>query len=608
MTGKRETSPVITHSVQPDRNIRNALRTDASTQYEVDFSRNRLSQANLKAQKIADPITGVALEKKMKNLPNSLKARVIGLMTLLMLSIVGIVGLTLVVLDNQKADGVTINLAGRQRMLTQKFSKEFLDELNTGSQADADSAPAYAKTQKLFEVTLAALRTGGETFSDLGMTKPLAIPAAKEEQIQAKLSEVHELWGKLQATVSTVKSSDNQSPEYAQALAEFRKLNISTLKNMNAAVGMYQVSSEKKIAQLKTVQLSAAGVSLAIFIFSFWMVSMTIVRPIKVIITELLQQADSVDNSSGEISSSSMALADGVSDQAASVEETRASMEEMSGSAKENADRADRASTLATQATSSADTGQMAMQNLNTSMGAIQTSTEEVSKVLRVIEDIAFQTNLLALNAAIEAEGAGEHGKRFAVVAEEVRKLAERSGEAAKETATRIEEAVRAVREGVKHSDDSINSLGDILSSVSEVATLVKSIDTASQDQASGVNQINIAVAQIDDITQANAAAAEQSAASASDLSTQSNTLRHVICQLDGLVSGSHGSHSNADKSDSEPAPPGASSLSSAIAAPKPANSTGSKPASSTSKNAITEQFGTDDESIMEGIEELSHF
>ncbi len=475
----------------------------------------------------------------MKRLPNSLKARIIGLMTLLQLTVVVIVAFTLVVLNTQKADGVTINMAGRQRMLSQKFSKEFLDSLARSGESGDGAAAGYMKTKELFEVTLDALRNGGKTYSDLGMTQPIALPATGDAGILAKLGEVDGLWKKLVGVVEAVKAVDRGSDLYAAKMDEFRSLNIQVLKNMNAAVGMYQVVSEGKVARLKMVQIVAVLVSLVVFGFSIWMITVTVVRPMTMMIRDLREQADSVDNSSGEISASSMALADGVSNQAASVEETSAAMEEMSATSKENAVRADRASSLVTQATSHADNGKKAMEQLDSAMAAIQTSTEEVSKVLRAIEDIAFQTNLLALNAAIEAEGAGEHGKRFAVVAEEVRKLAERSGEAAKETATRIEDAVRAVADGVKYSEASMKSLNEIHGGVGEVETLVQSIDASSQEQALGVNQINKAIVQIDGITQSNAAAAEESAASASEMSAQSNAMRRTIGELDRLIFGS---------------------------------------------------------------------
>ncbi len=285
-------------------------------------------------------------------------------------------------------------------------------------------------------------------------------------------------------------------------------------------------------------QIGIGSLCTILAVIALWFISTMIAKLVRKIADELSGVTGEVTNTADRSVEVSERLSDGASNQAASIEQISASVTELAASARQNAENADRANAAASRTTESVQVGTDSMTQLKASMGDIDKSTTEVSKVLRVIEDIAFQTNLLALNAAIEAEGAGEHGKRFAVVAEEVRKLAERSGDAAKETAGRIEQAVTAAQKGVAYCGESADALDQILGGVSEATELIASITTASREQSGGIEQIESAVGHVDQVTQTNAASAMESADSAASLSEHADRMAGVVKDLAGLVNG----------------------------------------------------------------------
>jgi methyl-accepting chemotaxis protein len=248
---------------------------------------------------------------------------------------------------------------------------------------------------------------------------------------------------------------------------------------------------------------------------------------------------DQIASASGQVSASSQSLAEGASEQAASIEETSSSLEEMSSMAKRNADNANKVGELSKRANQTADRGLVDMESMSQAMQGIKESSDQVAKIIKTIDEIAFQTNILALNAAVEAARAGEAGMGFAVVAEEVRSLAQRSAIAAKETADKIETAIQRTSQGVEISTKVQNGLSEIVAQIKQVDQLVADVSTASREQCQGIEQVNIAVNQMDKVTQSNAANAEESASASEELNAQAETLRDAVGELNLLVGGS---------------------------------------------------------------------
>lgn len=242
--------------------------------------------------------------------------------------------------------------------------------------------------------------------------------------------------------------------------------------------------------------------------------------------------SEQVSAASGQISAGSQSLAEGASEQASSLEEISSSLEEMSSMTRQNADSSSQAKTLAQSALSSAEKGNEAMREMKGTIDKIKSTSDETAKIVITIDEIAFQTNLLALNAAVEAARAGEAGKGFAVVAEEVRNLAQRSAEASRTTADLIEGSVRSADDGVRMTEMVANLLDEIATGARKVSDLVGDIASASGEQSQGIDQLNLAVTDLDKVTQLNAANAEESASAAEELNGQSEEMRSLVGQF----------------------------------------------------------------------------
>ena len=250
------------------------------------------------------------------------------------------------------------------------------------------------------------------------------------------------------------------------------------------------------------------------------------------IVSEISMATGQIASGSDQVSSTSQSLSQGATEQAASIEEISSSMTEIASQTKTNAENAAEANRLSTLAKKDAEGGNEQMRGMLQAMAEINESGRNISKIIKVIDEIAFQTNLLALNAAVEAARAGQHGKGFAVVAEEVRNLAARSAKAARETSELIEGSVQKTQRGTEMADLTSASLQKIVEGVSKVTDIIAEISHASNEQSQGINQTNEGLAQVDQVIQSNTAAAEEGAAAAEELSSQADQMRQLVSRF----------------------------------------------------------------------------
>ncbi len=261
-----------------------------------------------------------------------------------------------------------------------------------------------------------------------------------------------------------------------------------------------------------------------------------IVKPLVRIIEAMSESSTQTARASDQVSQSSQSLAQGASEQAANLEETSSTLEMMNSATQRNLQSVQQASNLADHAQKDAQESNQAMGRMTAAIGEIKSKADQTAKIIKTIDEIAFQTNLLALNAAVEAARAGEAGKGFAVVADEVRSLAMRSAEAARSTSDLISASVTATENGVAISEEVTTSLRGIVSSTGKVSTLITEVAGATSEQATNLSQIVKAVSQIDHVTQQNAAVAEESAAASEELSAQAADLNAAVRNMTDLI------------------------------------------------------------------------
>ncbi|MDQ7837401.1 MAG: methyl-accepting chemotaxis protein [Thermodesulfobacteriota bacterium] len=331
----------------------------------------------------------------------------------------------------------------------------------------------------------------------------------------------------------------------AQIFSEAKKLierigQASAEKTRSAEAGQEKaVEAVEKVAAMTTTALAIAGIiSIAFGIIVGGWISRSINTYLERVISGLNDSSGQVSSAAGEVSGASQQLAEGASEQAAALEQTSASLEEITSMTRQNADNAQQANMLMEESRQVVEKANSSMSQMSTSMHNISAAGEEIGKIIKTIDGIAFQTNLLALNAAVEAARAGEAGMGFAVVAEEVRNLAKRAAEAAKNTSNLIEDVIQKIAEGSGLVSGTEADFREVATSAKKVANLVAEIAAASREQSQGMDQISNALGQMDQVVQKNAANAEETASASEELNAQAHTLQDYVDQLSELVGG----------------------------------------------------------------------
>ncbi len=290
--------------------------------------------------------------------------------------------------------------------------------------------------------------------------------------------------------------------------------------------------------QMKLIMYIIAGAVVLVTNAISFVLTKRLVGQISRIAVQESGLAENLMGASYQLSETSQQLSEGSNEQAASIEETSATMEETSSMVRQNAENTRQANALSKETSQAALEGSSKMQEMTQSMEELKKSSSEISKIIKVIDEIAFQTNMLALNAAVEAARAGEAGQGFAVVAEEVRNLAQKSAKAAKDTAEIIDKNIELSERGASISGEVNISLNEIMEKAKNVNQLMGEITAASEEQARGTAQVTEAIGQMEKVVQSNAATAEESAASAEELQNQAQSLRDVVLELTVLVKG----------------------------------------------------------------------
>ncbi|MEN9404767.1 MAG: hypothetical protein RL091_3470 [Verrucomicrobiota bacterium] len=270
----------------------------------------------------------------------------------------------------------------------------------------------------------------------------------------------------------------------------------------------------------------------AVGVMVFWLYQRYVMRPRRQSLDLIQHASEETASAIDQLSVASHSMADGACDQAAVLQQTSASLEVMTAMTKCNAEHTQDASSAASRARQCADDGHERMVQMKAAMHSIELASREITKILKTIDEIAFQTNILALNAAVEAARAGEAGAGFGVVAEEVRALAKRCATAAQDTALKMDDCVQKTKHGVRISAEASGSFEDIQHHVHRLEMLVAAIATSTTEQYQNLNQMKSAVTQVDRITQTNASTAEQTAAAAALLNSQSMALHDAILSL----------------------------------------------------------------------------
>jgi methyl-accepting chemotaxis protein len=376
----------------------------------------------------------------------------------------------------------------------------------------------------LSDLTAASLENVEKAIKDLAGTAFEVLP----RNAKASLLKIIDL------TNNYIKNVEAEQP-LQQAIfegTEARSKDIENAKNENNAELFSKIKDYFRNMLIIILGASLIGILLSVLTVR------SVSRALKGIIGGMSEASQEVTSAAGQLSTASQSLAEGASEQAAAIEQTSSSLEEMASMTKQNAANSNQANDLMKKAKQIVGQANGSMAHLTSSMDEISKASEETSKIIRTIDEIAFQTNLLALNAAVEAARAGEAGAGFAVVADEVRNLAMRAAEAAKNTANLIEGTVKKIKEGSEIVKKTNAEFSEVQTAAAKMVELIGEISAASDEQAQGIEQISKAVSEMDKVVQQNSANAEESAAASEEMSAQAVQMKQFVGGLVALVGG----------------------------------------------------------------------
>lgn len=392
-------------------------------------------------------------------------------------------------------------------------------------------APVHARFHQEVKKIKDVVKSGDPSGAMLLYEKEM-IPLAQETlnhfgDLIKQAAEVEELYYKMNRHAMT-----NVREKEKEAMGLLDKLVKLTAENVGEADRSAIAHATMTKTFVTTGTIAGFILALALGVFS----SLKITRPLYRVIHGLAEGSEHVVSASCQVTAASQKLADGASEQASAIEETSSALEEISSMTRRNADNAGRADTFMAETGRVLDEAKSSMEDLSSAMDEISKAGEETQKIIKTIDEIAFQTNLLALNAAVEAARAGEAGAGFAVVADEVRNLAMRAAEAARHTAGLIEGTVQKVGIGVEIVTRAAGAFDKVAGGARKAGDLVGEITAASKEQSQGIEQINQAVADMDKVTQQNAATAEESASAAEEMNSRAKDMKTYVTELSAIV------------------------------------------------------------------------
>jgi len=407
------------------------------------------------------------------------------------------------------------------------------------------------KDSVLLQDAAALQATDGETAI---VSKELASARDRMAFDPALQARVSALTASFDSMAARSKTTYTQMVEHPDAMGEDTQATLASLlrdtKQLEQGLSALSEDVGSKAFSAELAAVVSSNDRQRLFAFGLFLIAATLAvvaivtlekqisTPLRELTQRLEEGANQVASSANELSSSGQLLADGASQQAASLEETSASSEEISSMARRSADDCQSTAALVTMSQKKFDETNVSLKELMNAMSAINVSSGKVSKIIKVIDEIAFQTNILALNAAVEAARAGDAGKGFAVVADEVRNLAQRCAKAAQDSTEIIGEAIVRSNEGRKKLDGVVTSIAAVTSESVKVKVLVDQINIASTEQTRGIGQITRSIQSMERVTQSSAATAEESAAAAQDLTVQSNLMKEIVSSLSVMIEG----------------------------------------------------------------------